>query len=125
MGTGSIDAWRFLMKIEGVPCLEAEIGRNQWLDVSDYFGTSSVNLTYLDIDISEEGRKTLGLAEDPYMKFGRLYIHPTKVGSAKLRITAIAGGSSLGSNNSIGGMEVTQEISIISRPFKASNGGWL
>ena len=125
MGTGSIDAWRFLMKIEGVPCLEAEIGRNQWLDVSDYFGTSSVNLTYLDIDISEEDRKTLGLAEDPYMKFGRLYIHPTKVGSAKLRITAIAGGSSLGSNNSIGGMEVTQEISIISRPFKASNGGWL
>lgn len=125
MGTGSIDAWRFLMKIEGVPCLEAETGRNQWIDVSDYFGTSSVNLTYIGIEVSEKGRNSLGLAADPYMKNGRLYIHPTKPGSAKITVKAIAGGTQLGSDEGIGGMEVTQEISIIARSFKSKNGGWL
>lgn len=125
MGTGSIDAWRFLMKIEGVPCLEAETGRNQWIDVSDYFGTSSVNLTYIGVEVSEKGRNSLGLAADPYMKNGRLYIHPTKPGSAKITVKAIAGGTQLGSDEGIGGMEVTQEISIIARSFKSKNGGWL
>lgn len=125
MGSGSIDAWIFMMKIEGVPCLVAETGRNQWIDVSDYFGTSSVNLTYLSVDVSEADRKALGLVEDPYMQYGRLYIHPTKMGSGKIKVTAIGGGDILGGENSIGGMEVTQEISIISRSFKSSNGGWL
>lgn len=125
MGTGSIDAWRLMMKIEGVPCLVAELGRNQWLDVSDYFGTSSPNLTYIGVEVSESAKQALGLAEDPYMEFGRLYVHPTKPGSAKLTVKAIAGGDHIGGDTQIGGMEVTQEISVIARSFKSSNGGWL
>lgn len=134
MGSGSIDTWRLLMKIEGVPCLNAEIGKNQWLDISDFFGTSSVNLTFLgnelsnggvSVEISDAGKASLGLEEEPYIKYGRLYVHPTKAGSAKITVRAIAGGDQIGGDTSVGGMEVTQEISVISRSVKASNGGWL
>lgn len=125
MGTGSIDTWIFMMKLEGVPCLMAETGKNQYIDVSDYFGTSSVNLTYLSVEMSEADKASLGINEEPYMQYGNLYIHPTRIGSGKIRITAVGGGDVVGGENSIGGMEITQEISIISRPFKSANGGWL
>lgn len=126
MGTGAIDAWRFLMQIEGIPCLTAETGRKQWLDLSDYFGSASVSLTYLSVDVDDASRESLGLVEDPEIKYGRLYIHPTKTGAGKIRISAVGGGSELGGgNNPPGGMEISQEVSIISRSFKSSNGGWL
>lgn len=125
MGTGSIDTWIFMMKLEGVPCLTAQTGKNSWVDVSEYFGTSSKNLTYLSVEVSDADRAALGLAADPYMEFGRLYIHPTKMGAGKVVIKAIGGGDIVGGQDSIGGMEITQEVSIISRPFRASNGGWL
>ncbi|MGM9742096.1 MAG: S8 family serine peptidase [Candidatus Cryptobacteroides sp.] len=126
MGTGSVDAWKLMMQIEGVPCLLAETGRKQWLDISDYFGTASVNLTYLGIEVEDGGKEALGLAEEPEIKYGRLYIHPTKQGSCKIRITAVGGGESLGGgSNPPGGMEISQEISVIARSFKSENGGWL
>ena len=125
LGTGSIDAYLFCMQIEGIPCLQAENGKKQWLDVGAYFGTSAVNLTYLDVSISDEDYQSLGLAEKPYMQYGRLYIHPTKLGSGKIKITAVAGGSTVGGEDAIGGMVMTQEVSVISRSFKSKNGGWL
>lgn len=125
MGTGSIDAWVFMMKIEGVPCLTAEMGKKGWVDVSEYFGTSSKNLTYLSVEVSDKDREALGLAADPYMEYGRLYIHPTKMGSGKVTIKAVGGGTVVGGADVVGGMEITQEVSIISRPFKVNNGGWL
>ena len=125
MGTGSVDTWIFMMKIEGVPCLTAETGKNSWVDVSEYFGTSSKNLTYLSVEVSAQDREALGLAADPYMEYGRLYIHPTKMGSGKVTIKAVGGGTAVGGDSAIGGMEITQEVSIISRPFKVNNGGWL
>lgn len=125
LGTGSIDAYLFCMQIEGIPCLITETGKKQWVDVSPYFGTSAVNLTYLDVSVSDEDRASLGLAADPYMQYGKLYIHPTKLGSGIIKITAIAGGSVVGGEEVIGGMVMTQEVSIISRSFKSKNGGWL
>ena len=126
MGTGAIDAWRLMMHIEGIPCLTAETGKKQWIDLSQHFGSFSVSLTYLGYEIDEADRQALGLVEEPEIKYGRLYIHPTKVGSGKIRISAVGGGSVLGGGtNPPGGMEITQEVSIISRSFKAENGGWL
>ena len=134
MGTGSIDTWRLMMKIEGTSCLEAVTGKNQWLDISDAFGTSSVNLTFvgtelsnggISVEVSSKGRESLGLAEDPYIKYGRLYVHPTKAGSAKFTIKAIAGGAAAGTDATMGGMEVTQTVSVIARSVKSSTGGWL
>lgn len=125
MGTGTIDAWRLLMKIEGTPSITIATGRRQMVSLSDIFGTSAPNLTYLGIEIDEETKASLGLEEDPQVKNGVLYITPTKVGSGKVRISAIAGGENLGGGDSIGGMEISQEVSLIARSFKSSNGGWL
>ncbi len=125
MGTGSIDTWRLMMKIEGTPCLTAAAGQNQWLDLSEYFGTASVNLTYLDIECSDEAAEAIGLAEKPYIKYGRLYIHPTKCGSAKFTVNAVGGGTAVGGDDAIGGMAIHQDVSVIVRSVKSKNGGWL
>lgn len=126
LGTGSIDSWRLMMQIEGIPCLTAETGRDQWLDISSYFGTASTSLTYLSVEVSEADSESLGLAQEPYIQYGRLYVNPTKIGSGKVKITAVGGGSILGGgDNPPGGMPISQEISIISRPYKSMNGGWL
>lgn len=125
MGTGSIDAWKLLMKIEGIPSIPLETGREQWVDISDYFGTSSPNLDYLSVEVSDKTKASLGLAEDPYVKYGKLFIHPTRIGSGKIRISAVGGGNSVGGDEAIGGMEVTQEVSVIARPFVGENNGWL
>ena len=63
-----------------------------------------------------------------YVQFGRLYIHPTKIGSGKIAITAVGGGSHVGGgDNPPGGMELEQDISIIVRDTDGGNGtgGWL
>ena len=47
-----------------------------------------------------------------------------KCGSAKIKISAIAGGGQLGGGNNIGGTEISREISILSRGVSSTNGGW-
>lgn len=125
MGEGSIDAWKLMMKIEGIPSIVVKAGEEQFVDISSYFGTASINLTYLGVEVLGNGTESLGLDTQPYMKYGKLVIHPTKSGACKVRITAVGGGSELGGEDSIGGMKVSQDISIISRNLKSSNGGWL
>lgn len=126
LGTGSIDTWQLMMQIEGLPSLIAETGKNQWLDLTPYFGSASTSLTYLGVEVSDNDREKLGLVQDPYIQYGRLYIHPTKIGSAKVRIKAVGGGSIVGGgDNPPGGMEVSQDVSVVVRSFKSDNGGWM
>ena len=125
MGTGSIDTWKLMMKIEGTPCLTAVAGKEQWIDLSSAFGTASINLTYLDVECTDEDADAIGIVQAPYIKYGRLFIHPTKCGSAKFKVTAVGGGDFVGGDDAIGGMEVSQVVSVIVRPFKSENGGWL
>ena len=125
MGTGSIDAWKLMMKIEGIPSQIVSTGSNQGIDISPYFGTSSTNLTYLGIEVLGDGAEALGLAQEPYIKYGRLYIHPTKPGACRIKINAIGGGTTTGGESTIGGMECSQTVSIIARPFSNKEGGWL
>lgn len=125
MGTGSIDAWRLMMKIEGTPCLTAEAGEEQWLDLSGAFGTASVNLTYQKVEYSKADAEAIGMTKEPYIKYGRLFIHPTRCGAAKFKITAVGGGEAVGGDDAIGGMEMSQTVSVVVRPFKSENGGWL
>ena len=113
------------MQIEGIPCLTAEVGKNQWLDLSGYFGTASTSLTYLEVEVDAKSREALGLAADPYVQYGRLYVHPTKMGSGKITVKAVGGGDKLGGGDSVGGMEVSHEVGIVARSFKSSNQGWL
>ena len=145
MGTGAIDAWRLMMKIEGTPSSTATIGKQQWIDLTPIFGTASVSLTYLTVDVPEQTVASMGLKKIQgkpvknypcvpeeesyaYIQYGRLYIYPTKIGSGKITITAVGGGDHLGGgDNPPGGMELTQTISLISREADGNNGngGWL
>ena len=123
MGTGAVDAWRFLMQIEGTPSILAKVGDEIEVDLKDYMGGHAGELTYLEINT--KGASSLGIATEPVIEKGIMKITCTKVGSGKISVKAIAGGDKLGGGDSIGGMEFSKEISIASRPFTASNGGWL
>ena len=145
MGTGAIDTWRLMMHIEGTPTLTAQVGRKQWINLESTFGTSSVSLTYLGIDVPQATIDDLGLqkiegAKDAkypavpsgecyaFVQYGRLYVHPTKMGSGKFVIRAIGGGDHLGGgDNPPGGMEIDQTVSLIAREADGGNGtgGWL
>lgn len=145
MGTGMIDAWRLMMKIEGTPCLTATTGKSQYIDISSVFGTASVSLTYLDVQVPQATIDALGLQKISgttsgkyvpvpegecyaYVQFGRLYIHPTKIGSGKIYVDAVGGGDHVGGgSNPPGGMKLEQEISLVTREVDGGNGtgGWL
>ena len=125
MGTGGIDTWDLMMKIEGIPSIIIETGRKQYVDISSYFGSASTSLTYLGVEIDDATYENLGLQEDPYIQYGRLYIHPTKIASGKITIKVVGGGNAIGGDDAIGGMEVSQTVSVVSRSFKSTTQGWL
>lgn len=129
MGTGAIDTWKFLMTLEGTPTLTVLVGdettKAKRYDLTSYFGGSAGNLTYLKVECDAATKEALGLTADPEMKYGKLSLNPTKVGSGKVTVTAIAGGENVGGLDQIGGMEITRTISIMSRGVVSDNGGWL
>ena len=125
MGTGAIDTWKFLMNLEGTPNLVAKIGAESKVSLVTCFGEPAANLTYTKIQIDDQAREELGIEGEPYISSGHLYIKCTKYGSAKIKITAIAGGSTVGTDASMGGSEFTREVSLLSRDSIAENGGWL
>ena len=132
MGTGAVDAWKFLMAIEGTPSLTVKVldesAKAERYDLTSYFGGSASSLTYLSVDCDQDTRTSLGLSEDPEIKYGKLSIKPTKVGSGKITIKAIAGYDEDGlvdGETQTGGMEITRTVSIMSRGVASDNGGWL
>lgn len=124
MGTGAVDAWRLLMQIEGTPSIMVRQGEQSVVSLDEYFGGSSADLTYLDISYDDEAKESLGITVKPKIKDGMLNIKCNNLGSAKIRISAIAGGGQLGGGNNIGGTEIVKEVSIISRGVTTTNGGW-
>ena len=124
MGTGAIDAWKLLMQIEGTPAVMVKKGEKCTIDLKPYFGDSAADITYLDVTFDDNAKKTLGLASKPTIKKGVMEIVCMKNGSAKVKVSAIAGGGQLGGGNNIGGTEISREISVISRGVHTNNGGW-
>ena len=124
MGTGAIDTWRLFMQIEGTPSIVVATGERCSIDLAEYFGGSATDLTYLGVEVSDEAKEALGISGNPTMKKGLLEIKCTKNGSAKISVSAIAGGGQLGGGNNIGGTEIKREVSIISRGVYSTNGGW-
>ena len=143
MGTGTIDAWKVMMNIEGTPCLAVKMGADKSYNLDRFFGAGSEYLTYGEVEMDREDMAALGVTQKPKIQNGRLVINPCKAGSAKIKITAIAGGSNVAgnvqgdmtgngdivtipnSNGGIGGMYITREISLICRGVASENGGWL
>lgn len=121
MGTGTINAWKLLMQIEGVPCHMIPAGEESSISLTGYFGSDAKNLTYTSVSVSGDG---LGLETAPVIASGRLTLFPTKTGAAKITVKAIAGGSNLG-GNAMGGMEISREISVMARPYVSVTDGWL
>lgn len=142
MGTGSIDAWRLMMNIEGIPTLSVKFGNERSYSLDRYFGEGSEYLTYESVEMDRETMQALGIKRMPRIENGMLVINPGKAGSGKLTIKAIAGGNSVAGSmqgdfsgngdivtvpgeGGMGGMYISREISIISRGVAGSNGGWL
>lgn len=125
MGTGSIDAWRLLMNIEGTPSLLVKAGEECEVDLRPYFGEGAATMTFTEIVIDDMEKIALGISETPKVKSGVLTIKCLKSGSGKITIKAIAGGGQVGSATATGGVEFSREVSIISRGVMASNNGWL
>lgn len=127
MGSGTIDAWRLLMQIEGTPVIPVQTGVSQEVGLEPYFGggASSVLLDNAAVSISEDDRNAIGLQTDPYIMYGKLFIRPTKTGAAKLTVTAMIGGDSENSSDTPSGETITREISVIARSTVSGNGGWL
>lgn len=132
MGTGAVDAWKLLMAVEGTPTLTVLNGKSKRYDISSYFGVK--NLKYLSVAVDEQTRNALGLKGNPEIdltgEFATkpLKLHPTKVGSGKIVVKAIAGYDEDGvvdGKTQIGGMEITRTISVMSRGVVSDNGGWL
>ena len=121
MGTGALDAWKFLMSLEGTPVIMAKPGIKRSIRIADYVGNNPVVLN----DIDQETINSLGLESAPVItEDGMLEFTCTKTGAGKISFT-----SSIGKDpekaDGIGGMNYNYEISITCRNNIASNGGWL
>jgi hypothetical protein len=145
MGTGLVDAWRFMMSIEGTPCLSVKIDEEAYYDLADFFGEAASYLTYKSITMSSADMKALGISSTRDLKIenGKLYIYASKPGSAKVTVKAIAGGKEVAGNqvvdwtgnkdyvtvpsdsDKMGGMEISREFSIVVRGVASDNGGLL
>ena len=145
MGTGLVDAWKFMMSLEGTPCLSVKIDEEGYYDLADFFGEAASYLTYKSITMSSADMKALGISSSRDLKIenGKLYIYASKPGSAKVTVKAIAGGKEVAGNqvvdwtgnkdyvtvpndnDKMGGMEISREFSIVVRGVGSSNGGWL
>ena len=123
MGTGMVDAWRFLNSIEGIPSVQVVPGKEAAIALDGYIGGTSGNFEYT-VTIDSESRSSLGLQSDPVIRNGKLVLTATRTGSGRITLS-----SSVGKDNSredgISGLGFSREISVISRSFAAENGGWL
>jgi hypothetical protein len=120
MGTGALDAWKFLMAIEGTPSYMAEVGKTVKIDLSRYCNA----FDEYTVSVDEASRTSLGLASDPVISNGKLEIKCDKIGAGKITLSS-AVGKDTEMENGIGEMTYSREISIVSRPFATDNGGWL
>ena len=119
MGTGAIDAWKFLIAIEGTPSVMVKSGEKASIDLSAWCNPEGSHT----LSIDDASRKSLGITGDPVISGGRLDITCTAIGAGKIVISGSVG-KDQETEGGIGGMNYSREISIVSRPFVSSNGGW-
>ncbi len=120
MGTGAVDAWKFLMAIEGTPSVIVEAGAKASIDLKDYCSPSGK----YTISVDEATKTSLGISANPEIKDGKLEITCSKVGAGKIVLSSSVG-KDTETEGGIGSMDYSREISIVAREFATSNGGWL
>ena len=113
MGTGAVDAWKFLMNIEGTPSWQVRIGKTE-LDLKAVAGAPSAALKNVSVEMDQASRDALGITGELRAGDGRLTLNCTKSGAGILLIKADSEGTS-----------IERRISVICRPVVSGNGGWL
>lgn len=121
MGAGAVDAWKFLMSIEGTPSIMVKAGEKVSIDISEWMGSEVDNMT---VSIDEASRTSLGLTSDPTITNRKIELTCSKTGAGKITISASVG-KDPEMEDGIGAMDFSREISIVSRPYTSANGGWL
>lgn len=121
MGTGAVDAWKFLMTLEGTPSFMTTPGKELTINAADCIGQTAANINY-SIEIGSDAAEALGINASPVIDNGMLKITCTKIGAAKIRFKASVGKDEAGV---IPEMDFYKEVSIVCRPSVAENGGWL
>lgn len=119
MGAGAVDAWNFLMALEGTPSFITIPGQQLSLDLSKIAGADYEKYT---VEMSAEAKEALGVTDTPSVTNGIMELTCTKIGSGKINLKASVGKDE---NGVIPELDYYKEISIVSRPAVASNGGWL
>lgn len=124
LGTGAVDAWKFLMAIEGTPSVLVAVNKTAKIDLDEYLGEGVADRLSIKVDIDAQTRQSLGLQADPVVINGKLEICCKAIGAGKITLSSAVGKDTT-MENGIGEMEFSREISIVSRPFATENGGWL
>lgn len=119
MGTGAVDAWQFLMALEGTPSFLTSPGKPLTVNVAECIGDTAANFDYT-LEVSQETKTALGITGEPAITNGNLVLNCSKIGAGKIRFKA-----SVGNEGEVSGLDFYKEISIVSRPSVAKNGGWL
>lgn len=120
LGAGAVDAWKFLMAIEGTPSVMVQTGKKVSIDLSPYCNPRNIS----EVQVGAVDALVLGINSTPEIKDGILEIECTKTGAGKILICSRVGKDPEMSDG-IGDMNYYCEISIVSRPYVSENGGWL
>ena len=126
LGAGYIDAYKLLLQIDGTPYAMVKRGADCEIDLSPYFGEGLLNSEFSKIEISEEDKANIGLGDCIYNE-GKLTINCANVGTAKVMITMLIGGSPSDDDNKPypNQTEVTKSFVLLSKEEISANNGWL
>ena len=128
MGTGRIDAFLMMMNIAGTTCIPVQRGVKYYeIDMTPYMADGETNLTLIDMEISDEDMKRLGMNSKPRLMSVKNVIAVTceNTGSAIIKVKMVGGGDTAGSTNNVGGITITKEFALVVRDKFTDNGGWL
>ena len=130
MGTGSIDALRMLMNVEGTPCVAVKKGQLVMIDLRPYLGDGSLDITVRDnLDsstiMSDADKAKLGVTNGPRISSNKLIITCDKAGHGYINVTCVIGSKEPGSDDKMGGRVSTKRLAIIVRDSHTTNGGWM
>ena len=130
MGTGSIDALRMLMNVEGVPCVAVTKGSLNMIDLRPYLGDGTLDITVRDnLDsstiMSDADKAKLGVTNGPRISSNKLIITCEQAGHGYINVTCVIGSKEPGSDDKMGGRVSTKRLAIIVRDSHTTNGGWM
>lgn len=124
MGTGMIDAFQAVMAVRGTLCVPATVGKECCLDLKQLRGDGTLSLKLLkEVEISDEVESRLGI-KDVAVFGNKVYFTCEKAGSGTITIHAVAGGDTVGGGATMGGMDISIDVAVVSRMANDSN-GWL